>query len=328
MARKPASYDLDLVRSAAARRWPEILSRVGGVAAELLDGAHHPCPRCGGHDRFRMIDADAGSLFCNQCFNKKNGDGFAAVMWLRGVKLNESIKLIAKYLGVGSGINGKQHSSTPEADPAEHLDFQPWHDGLANTWCVLHKPGILPAAMVAAGCRLARYRNQHTVFAFPIWGEKLDQAKAVGWCLYSVSGGTLPAFNKDAPPSYIKTKTTYGSKRGLIGPVELIANAHTIWKLEGPTDMLAMLSLNDLPAGVVPIANANGTAENPPWWVILLFSGKLGYVLHDADEPGEAGSETWSNEITKVASECFRVRLPYPVSKDHGKDLRDFLGEL
>jgi len=202
MARKPThkktSFDLELVRAAAARRWPEILARLSGHDLELFDGQHHPCPKCGGTDRFRLIDADAGALLCNQCFREKNGDGFAAAQWLLGgIDFKTALERIAEYLGIEPSASSKRHSKT-NADPAKDLKFLPWHEGLAETWCVLHKPGIKPAAMVAAGCRLARYRDRFTVFALPVYGPKLAAAAPVGWCLYNVSSSPRPAVSGTA----------------------------------------------------------------------------------------------------------------------------------
>ena len=343
MARTPkkaatASYDVELIRAAARGRWPEILSHLAGLDASTLTGSHGPCPKCGGSDRFRMIDAEAGALLCNQCFNSKNGDGFAAIQWLLDCKFNDALSKIADYLGIDpTPTNGKRRGKKPkDADPAEQLTFQPWNEGLAMTWCVLHKVGCLPHALTAAHCRLARYRDQYTVFAIPIWGPKLTAADPVGWTLYNVSGGLLPKFTKDKPVEWVKVKMTYGSQPGLMGPVERLADAATVWKVEGPTDMLAMLSLPDLPADTIAVSNANGAGERPPAWVVDLFARKNARVLHDADDAGERGAagfedrdgtrrEGWAESLARVAGDCRHVRLPYRVEKDHGRDLRDFI---
>lgn len=73
------------VKRAASGRWQEILPGLSGfVSPDHLDGRHHPCPKCGGRDRFRALDTfdDDGAVFCNQCFSEGNGDGLAAAMWL------------------------------------------------------------------------------------------------------------------------------------------------------------------------------------------------------------------------------------------------------
>lgn len=327
MGRKPKqpTFDLDLVRAAASHRWPEILSQIGGIARELLDSEHHECPRCGGTDRFRMIDASAGALFCNQCFKEKNGDGFAAIQWLLDVKFADALAKVAEYLGIEpSKITGKR--SKADADPAEHLKFLEWHEGLAATWCTLHKPGIMPAAMLLAGCRRARYRDQFTVFALPVWGPHLMAADPVGWCLYNVGGGTLPKFTPDKKIKQVKTKLTYGSKPGVIGPVDRLDEASTVWKVEGPSDLLALLSL-ELPADTTAITNANGAGERPTPWLMPLLAGKLVRVLHDADVAGEAGAANWAPAMAAYAEECRHVRLPYAIQDADGvpNDLRDWI---
>ncbi len=59
------------IKSAAAGKWSEILPAVTGIDCGLLDGKNHPCPKCGGKDRFRMIDIAAGSLFCTSVLTSK-----------------------------------------------------------------------------------------------------------------------------------------------------------------------------------------------------------------------------------------------------------------
>ena len=59
-SRKPKGIDVEALKQRAAARWPEVLSALGGVPADVLDGKNHPCPKCGGKDRFRMIDVAAG----------------------------------------------------------------------------------------------------------------------------------------------------------------------------------------------------------------------------------------------------------------------------
>ena len=96
------------VKARAAGQWPDILASIGGIDRRLLDGKHHPCPRCGGTDRFRMIDEQAGAVLCNQCFNERNGDGFAALQWLTGKPFRDVLRSVADYTGVTTS-NGNGH---------------------------------------------------------------------------------------------------------------------------------------------------------------------------------------------------------------------------
>jgi hypothetical protein len=90
--------NVDSLKAAAAGRWPEILSAVCGLDLSILDGKHHPCPKCGGVDRFRLIDEAAGALFCNQCFATGNGDGLAAIQWYRSCDFLEACDSVSKHL--------------------------------------------------------------------------------------------------------------------------------------------------------------------------------------------------------------------------------------
>jgi len=206
VSRKRQTPDVELVRAAAATRWIEIISHLGGVGGDLLDGQHHPCPKCGGEDRFRMIDQAAGALMCNRCFSTKNGDGFAALQWLNGWDFRESLGQVAEYVGV--------KVEKTKADPAERLEFLEWSDAVVANWCRT-KPPIEPAAVKAAGGRLAKYRKRHVVVAFPIRNQA---GKDRGWVIYNASGGTLPKFSrKTKEVEWVKVKVTYGSKPGLMG---------------------------------------------------------------------------------------------------------------
>jgi hypothetical protein len=90
---------MDSIRQAARGRWMEILPAITGIPAASLDGRHHPCPKCGGKDRFRMIDPDRGAVLCNQCFNSGNGDGFAAVGWMNGSSFPEVVQAVGSVIG-------------------------------------------------------------------------------------------------------------------------------------------------------------------------------------------------------------------------------------
>lgn len=102
------------VKLAAAGRWPEILEVVGGIPSAYLDPKHeHPCPRCGGTTRFRLIDADKGAVYCNQCFSKGCGDGISSIKWARGIPFTEALKDISDHLGI-AGDEPRHHHVAPK----------------------------------------------------------------------------------------------------------------------------------------------------------------------------------------------------------------------
>ena len=334
-----STIDVDLIRSAAAGRWPEILAHVCAVDHSLLDGKHHPCPKCGGVDRFRFFADSSGGGICNQCWTSKNGDGISFVQWACSLDFVAAARKIGDYLGITYDAPARRNGHA-SADPAQYLSFREWSEGtriLAAQWC-LKKPPIKFGALMACGARYALYRGQHNVIAIPVWGQQLANAPPVGWCLYNITGGGLPVFHKLQPPEWKKVKLTYGSQPGVIGPVEELAQAKATWKLEGPTDVLAFLSLSGHHPHHIPLTTANGAKEDPaksPWMVGLFAAGAKSFVLHDCDRPGQEGATEvrrsdgttrpgWAPAIAAEGVECRNVVLPFEIAPDHGPDLRDW----
>lgn len=85
-------------------RWRDILSQLGALDAKLLDGKHHPCPWCGGKDRWRFTDHNGtGAFICNQC---GHGDGAEIVIRSLGVDFKDAARRIEAVLG-GARIETK-----------------------------------------------------------------------------------------------------------------------------------------------------------------------------------------------------------------------------
>ncbi len=105
--RKTQTLTIEWVKELAEGREIDILRDVAGIPDEILgqDRREHPCPKCGGNTRCRLLDRDKGAVFCNHCFNEKNGDFIAAVQHFRSVDLPESLRLIGGYLGIDPTSN-------------------------------------------------------------------------------------------------------------------------------------------------------------------------------------------------------------------------------
>ena len=84
------------VRQVALGRWRPILIALG-VDEQALDGNHHPCPVCGGKDRFRFDDKEGrGTYFCSGC---KPGDGVHLAMGITGLGFREVAQQIERIAG-------------------------------------------------------------------------------------------------------------------------------------------------------------------------------------------------------------------------------------
>lgn len=91
--------DKDELKDLCRGDWVRILSEICRIDPGLLDGKKHPCPKCGGNTRFRMLDQDAGAVVCSHCFQTNNGDGFATICWLTGCTFPEAMKQVHTLVG-------------------------------------------------------------------------------------------------------------------------------------------------------------------------------------------------------------------------------------
>jgi putative DNA primase/helicase len=94
--------DADRVRQSVD--WRGVLQSLGANPAHL-NGRHHPCPHCGGTDRFRFDNKDGnGSYICGQC---GAGDGFSLAAKLMGLDhvrdFQEVLRRVAEVGGIGGG---------------------------------------------------------------------------------------------------------------------------------------------------------------------------------------------------------------------------------
>ena len=81
---------------AAHGRWRQILPSFG-VPYSALNGKHHPCPACGGKDRFRFTDRHGdGDYYCSGC---DPGKGIGLVAKVNGWDYAEAAKRIDELIG-------------------------------------------------------------------------------------------------------------------------------------------------------------------------------------------------------------------------------------
>lgn len=307
------------VKSRVSGQWEDVLSAVGGIPSGSLDGSHHPCPKCGGNDRFSLIDAKAGAVLCRKCFDKDNGDGFAALQWALGIDFPAVVMLLAQHLNIPTDEPKKKKSKNEKPYETIRDDCQ---DDLIDIYCAKKPPQTREAVKAAGGFAVnwpIGFQGDQRCIAFPAVD---DCGNVTGHILRRVMGNDFQAFKK---LGVRKTHMLKGSKDGLVilGGWERVKAATVVWKVEGVPDAVALFS--HLPADHGVFTNICGAKAVPPY--MEPFAGKTVYVVGDADDPGQEGAERYANELSGVAADVRVVRLPYEITADSGKDVRDYLQE-
>lgn len=158
----PSRLDAAEIKRQAAGRWREILPATTGISTELLDGRNHPCPACGGTDRFAVFNdfAETGGVICRGCHETGNGDGLAAVQHFAGVDFPGAVRLVAEYLGMAepsrSGVPASRNSQVASTKPRETRDSGGFVDVDGKTFlnCEALVERLFPGAIEV-------YRYQH-----------------------------------------------------------------------------------------------------------------------------------------------------------------------
>jgi hypothetical protein len=273
------------VKAAARGQWTSILIDAG-LPAECLEPGGHPCPSCGGDDRFSAAKDvnDTGSVFCRHCFNKtstiKPGDGVASVAWLRKTTNGEAAKWIADRLG----MNGE-----PTAEPVD---------------------------IITATCRDKRM----PIEAFKLFGVKEGQRGRDRFAvcradLYNEAGVVHSHFDL-WPGDKGRVKSGKGNS-GLFFPGRLPAAGETWLAVEGVKDAAALIGLGYNAVGYCGNKLASKYAR--------LLEGVDVVVLPDLDTAGMLGADHTAGVLSGIASSVAIARMPGVIKDKSGDDVRDVL---
>ena len=83
-------------------------------------------------------------------------------------------------------------------------------------------------------------------------------------------------------------------------------------------------ALAAIEAGFYAVASSGGASTFKDSW-LSIFREKAVYIVMDSDATGKKGAIRAANKIGSVAQAVYVVKLPYEITKDHGKDLYDYL---
>ncbi len=183
------------------------------------------------------------------------------------------------------------------------------------------KPPVTPAGVQECGGVGVRWGGHRCIQLNGV--ANIGDKKPSAVILLPISGRPFPEMGS-LPER--KTHTLGGSQNSWLvsGTPEEIEQAHTIVDVEGVPDLLAAASV--LPQDWVAVTNTSGASArgklSRKW-----CKGKCVIVVGDADEPGQEGLQRAAVAYSKAGAEVLTAKLPFPIEKTHGKDLRDWLNE-
>ena len=130
-------YNIDQLRQIAAGRWSDVLI-AAGIPAKVLDGRNHPCPKCGGRDRFAAFRDcnERGAVHCRHCFTRGScvppSDGIATIRWWLNLSFSDALSFLSDFLQVHSNQSRNapsrfvSHPSSPATLPGNVLASTEW----------------------------------------------------------------------------------------------------------------------------------------------------------------------------------------------------------
>lgn len=320
-----------------------------------------------GKDCFRTFKdfPETGGVYCNKCHSSNNGDGLAAIQRMTGWPFAEVLSAVAKFLNMHPVPNGHHRNGTVESetDGEESNDIaSDRHDAitsgedlekfqeLARSFrlkfapfgetdnptakrlkekgfqrCAENKPPIRAEDIVRLGALYGSYLpgTPFSLECIAVPGYlRPDDPGPTGWILRRVDGTMFSAYGST---SASKTRLITGSKDSwtIVDGWEGFEAAKEIWCFEGWPDLAA--AVPHLPTGVAGVSNLCGAKSVPK--DLRCFAGKRVVRFADSDADGIEGAEKFAAKVNRVADSVKVVVVPYEVTEDHGKDVRDFLAE-
>jgi len=222
------SRRVDDVQRAAVGREVELMVALGGLTAEVLNGRSHPCPWCGGKDRFSLMKR-CDSVICRKC-SPKGASVFDVVRKFRGCGFREALQVVGEYLDTKSAAIPRRKPYVPrpfktaqaavtalERRLGKREAMWTYHDadgkpvGLVVRWKKDDGKTIRPISLHADGWRIEAmpqpfplYRLPEIAaakFVFVCEGEKAaDAARAHGYVATTSPHGAKSAACADWTP--------------------------------------------------------------------------------------------------------------------------------
>lgn len=294
--RIPEAHEIKL---AGKGREVEILNVVAGIPMGNLDGRHHGCHVCLGSNRARLIDAQAGAYFCNQCFNSKNGDFIAAVQHFQNTDFLGARKLIADHLGMLTPYSPAQPDNPITVDAVGHLAT------------IKNCP---KESLIAYGARNEVHQqgsSSELKVTFPVYGPDCQPCSTFSIWPYSTNKKRLKGMlAKGKPAGVFLPHNADGTPR--------FPQPGETWLIvEGVKDAAALHAKGFLVVGI------NGEKLSPKF--VALFRGCNVIIVPDRTTSAEEKANESAARMAGFAQSVRVAVLPLPLDGSKGDDTRDAL---
>lgn len=275
------TLDCEKIIADANGKWAGILSRFG---ISGLDGKHHPCPMCGGKDRFRFTDKNGDGLWiCNQC---GTGNGIQLLGKILGMSFADACMEVSKVVGtVQQYVVEYESKASPERLREMFTGSKP----------------------VVKGDPVAQYLENRGLKTFPeslryhpgTWEYETKQDQQAMLAVFSQPNGTAVTihrtFIKDGKKLPItapkKTMPPIGKMTG--GAVRLYpANSITLGVAEGIETAIAVNELYNIPVWACLSAALMESFEPPAWAKRIEI-----YSDNDENYTGQKAAFTLANRL-------------------------------
>lgn len=298
------------------------------------------CHAMGREDRSPSAAINVGQGPLRGRYVDRGGEGISLTLWDFAARFGpyKDWQDARKAFGKKAGMTSRfpKEDEERQVDRVELLPEMP--DGrFALTVAGLCRayPPATPEAIRLCGGRIGVYPRKSAspryVVAFPVFGPQLLDGGLQGYVIQACDGGKIQLFRGEGHPPEPVKRLTLGST-GMVGlhGLKHIEQAERVYKVAGISDMLTLQSIipPELRDKHVVVSNSCGETEKYlPRAVASIFAGREVVLVQDADEAGETGRGVWVEALQPLVGKLLNWRLPFPVTKKKGKDLRDFITE-
>lgn len=241
-----------------------------------------------------------------------------------------------KHYAKKTGLHRRLPKKDQEQRPIDSFEFSRIWNSVLIFGLLKKYPQTTEEAIRLCGGQQAMFpakgADRNNVIAFGCYGPHLLDSPPRGYSCLPATSRPISVFAGEGNPPKQLTKMNKGPS-GLVGHHGLarLRDAELIYKVEGLSDLISLQAF--IPAEYrdrhVVITNSSGASEvNLPSEVAPVFAGKDVVIVHDCDRPGQDGAQVWVHAIGNgIAGSVKNLILPYPIEENHGKDLRDWIGE-